>query len=114
MITIKDIAPVAVIPGFTARFVHTDTVTLAYWDILPGSRLPVHKHLHEQITQVEEGSFELTVDAVTQVYTKGMVVVIPSMVEHGGVALTACKLFDIFTPVREDYKALQEAGLAVK
>ena len=95
-----------ILPGFQARFVHTDNMTLSYWDVDKGAVLPLHKHIHEQVTQVEEGEFELTIAGETRVYTKGMVAVIPSMAEHGGVALTDCKIFDIFSPVREDYKAL--------
>jgi len=106
MITLDAITAHEIIPGFSAKFIHTPSMTLSYWDVKKGAVLPMHKHVHEQVTQVEEGQFELTVDGETKVYTKGMVAVIPSWAEHGGVALTDCKIFDIFTPVREDYKAL--------
>jgi quercetin dioxygenase-like cupin family protein len=51
-----------------------------------------------------EGKFELAVEGHTQICEKGFVTVIPPDVPHGGVALTACKLLDVFCPVREDYK----------
>jgi quercetin dioxygenase-like cupin family protein len=103
---LADVDQKEIIPGFRARFVHTEQITLSYWDVDKGSVLPLHKHMHEQVTQVEEGEFELTIGGESRVYTKGMVAVIPSMTEHGGIALTDCKIFDIFSPVREDYKAL--------
>lgn len=106
MIELANIDPIEVINGFTARFIHTSSMTLGYWDVAKGAVLPNHSHLHEQVTQVEEGEFQLTVNGDTQIYTKGMVAVIPPYVEHSGVALTDCKLFDIFQPVREDYKSL--------
>ena len=53
---------------------------------------------------VVEGEFEFTVDGKTQVYTAGAVVHIPSNVPHSGKAITPCKLMDVFSPVREDYK----------
>ena len=90
--------------GFKARFVHTENLTLGYWDVEEGAVLPMHSHLHEQITQVLEGEFELTVGEQTQVYKLGQIVVIPPHIPHGGKALTECKLFDIFCPVREDYQ----------
>lgn len=106
VIHLSNIDSKEILPGFRAKFVHTDNITLSYWDVDKGAVLPLHKHIHEQVTQVEEGEFELTIAGETKIYTKGMVAVIPSMVEHGGVALSDCKLSDIFSPVREDYKAL--------
>lgn len=106
MIHLDEISAREIIPGFSAKFIHTPSMTLSYWDVKKGAVLPNHKHVHEQVTQVEEGEFELTVGGQTKVYTKGMVAIIPSWVEHSGVALTDCKICDIFAPVREDYKAI--------
>ena len=106
MAKISDLSQIEVIPGFKARFIHTDSMTLGYFEAENGAVLPMHQHMHEQVTHVEEGAFQLTINGETKVYTKGMVAIIPPHAEHGGVALTACKLFDIFSPVREDYKNL--------
>jgi quercetin dioxygenase-like cupin family protein len=92
--------------GFKTRFIHTENLTLGYWDAEKGAVLPMHSHLHEQITQVLEGKFELTIDGISKVYVPGQIVVIPPHIPHGGKALTDCKLFDIFCPVREDYQLL--------
>ncbi len=108
MIDVSNIKEIEVIAGYKAKFIHTETMTLGFWHIDEGAVLPLHKHMHEQVTQVEEGEFELTVNGITKRYTKGMVAVIPGNIEHGGVALSNCKLFDIFSPVREDYKKLEE------
>jgi hypothetical protein len=35
-----------------------------------------------------------------------MVALIPGGVTHGGKTLTACKVIDIFAPVREDYRGV--------
>jgi quercetin dioxygenase-like cupin family protein len=106
MIKISEIKEIEVITGFKARFVHTENTTLGYWKVKKGATLPMHQHIHEQITQVEEGEFQLTINGKTETYTKGMVAVIPPNVAHGGIALTDCKLFDIFSPAREDYRKL--------
>ncbi|HRI22161.1 MAG TPA: cupin domain-containing protein [Panacibacter sp.] len=95
---------VEIFPGFTGRFVHTATMTLVFWDVKAGSTVPEHSHVHEQMANVLEGSFELTVDGSTQVLMPGIAAVIPSGIKHSGRAVTDCKLFDIFSPVREDYK----------
>lgn len=92
------------VKGFKGRFVHTGTLTLAFWEIEKGAASPLHAHVHEQIMHVLEGQFQLTVEGETKVYGKDQLVVIPSNATHGGMALTDCKLLDIFSPVREDYK----------
>lgn len=104
MIKISEIQVKEIIKGFKGRFIHTEHSTLAFWEVEKGAVLPLHSHFHEQITQVTEGQFELTVGDDTKIYEAGFVAVIPSNVAHSGVALTACKLVDIFYPVREDYK----------
>lgn len=93
-----------VIPGFHGRFAHSSMMTFALWDIEEGAVLPVHAHPHEQVAHVLEGRFELTVEGVVRVLTAGMVgVVLPNQV-HSGRALSACRILDVFAPVREDYR----------
>lgn len=104
MIEIAAIPQKEIFEGFKARFIHTESLTMGYWDAQKGAVLPMHSHFHEQITSVIEGKFELTIGDETKVYEAGLVAVIPPNVIHGGKALTDCKLFDIFSPVREDYK----------
>jgi quercetin dioxygenase-like cupin family protein len=104
VIEIEAIAQTEIKEGFKARFVHTGNLTLGYWDVEEGAILLMHAHFHEQVTQVLEGKFELTVGEETKIYGQGQLVVIPPNVIHGGKALTKCKIFDIFCPVREDYK----------
>jgi quercetin dioxygenase-like cupin family protein len=90
--------------GFKARFIHAENFTLGYWDVEEGAILPMHAHFHEQVTQILEGKFEMTIGEQTKIYEMGQLALIPSNVIHGGKALTKCKIFDVFCPVREDYK----------
>ena len=92
------------IPGTEARFVHSDRMTVAYWTFQPGIDLPEHSHPHEQITNIVEGEFELTVDGVVHTLTAGHFLVIPPDVVHSGRSITTCKIIDAFCPVREDYR----------
>ncbi len=104
MIDVSNLPAKTIIKGFKAQFIHTEKSTLGFWEVEKGAILPMHAHFHEQVTQVLEGKFELTIGDKTQIYEPGFIAVIPSNVVHGGIALTNCKIFDIFLPVREDYK----------
>jgi len=92
------------VEGASVRFVHSDNMTIAYWQFEPGADLPEHSHLHEQISNVMGGAFELTVDGETLNLEAGSVVVIPPNAVHSGKAITGCYVVDVFHPVREDYR----------
>lgn len=91
-------------PGYTGRFIHTDTMTFAFWEVKAGSRVPEHSHIHEQVAYIMEGQFELTVNGQPLLLEPGKTAVIPSGINHSGVAITDCVLLDVFSPVREDYR----------
>jgi quercetin dioxygenase-like cupin family protein len=93
-----------IVPGCFVRFVHSENITIAYWNVKAGASLPAHSHPHEQICTVFEGEFELTVDNMPHLLKQNNVFVIPSGISHSGKAITNCKLTDTFYPVREDYK----------
>ena len=101
---LKDLVGKEIVPGYRARFIHSEHITLAYWEVDPGAELPEHSHPHEQIANVLEGKFELTVGGESKILEPGMIAVIPSQIPHSGKAITACRLLDSFYPVREDYR----------
>lgn len=103
-VNLSEIAIKDILPGFHARMIHTESVTVAHFRIDAGSVLPEHFHVHEQITNVLDGELEMTIDGVTRVCKSGDCAVIPSNVPHAGRALTDVWVIDIFCPTREDYK----------
>jgi len=101
---LKDIQPKEIIPGFRGRFVHTECMTIAHWEIDAGSELPTHSHPQEMVVNFLVGQFELTVDGETRALVPGDVVVIPGNVSHSGRSLTDCRIIDVFHPPRDDYR----------
>ncbi len=103
-VKLADLDSKEIMPGYHGKMVHAQHVTMAFWDVEKGATVPEHSHMNEQIMQVLEGTFEFTVNGITKVYRPNDLVVIPPHTKHGGKALTTCKLLDVFSPVREEYK----------
>lgn len=106
LVDLANIAPKEIVPGYSARFIHTNNMTFSYLDVKAGAALKEHSHPHEQVAHVLEGRFQLTLDGEPIQFGPGEVIVIPSHMPHAGLAITDCKLLDVFYPVREDYRAL--------
>jgi len=105
MITkITDLEEKEVVPGIKGKFVHSDNMTIVYWNIDAGAVMPDHAHPHEQIVNVLEGEFDLIVEGQTHQAKPGFIAVVPSNVKHGGKAKTNVRILDVFYPVREDYR----------
>lgn len=103
-INLEKIPPKEIMPGYHAKMIHGKTMSIAYWNVDKNAEVPEHSHIHEQIMHVLEGTFEFTLDGNTKIYHPGDIVVIGSHKKHSGKALTPCKLMDVFSPVREEYK----------
>lgn len=103
-IEFNNLKQVEIIPGYKARFIHTGNYTLSYWNIEAGAAIPEHQHIHQQVSMIIKGKFEITIDGQTRMLEKGMVALIPPNALHSARAITDCEVTDIFFPEREDYK----------
>ena len=93
-----------IIPGYHGKLVHATNMSMAFWEVEKDAQVPEHSHMNEQVMHVMEGEFEFMLNGITKVYTPGDIVIIPPHQKHSGKALTPCKLIDVFSPVREEYK----------
>jgi quercetin dioxygenase-like cupin family protein len=100
---LREISTQEIVPGFFAKIIHSQHMTFVYWDALPQAILPEHSHPHEQVAHIQEGEFELVLEGRPYVLKAGDVMVIPPYAVHSGQARTACKILDVFSPLREDY-----------
>lgn len=101
---IKNIKPKELVPGITGYYAHGDSLTLGLAELKAGSIIPIHQHVHEQITYIIEGELDMVIDGQPCLLTAGMYHVIHSNTPHSAVAKTDCRVIDTFCPVREDYK----------
>jgi len=101
---LSDLKEKEVVPGYKAKFIHSDNVSIVYWHIDAGAIMPEHAHPHEQIVNMLEGEFDLIVEGKVNETKPGMIAIIPPNVKHSGKARTDCRILDIFYPVRDDYR----------
>ena len=83
---------------------HTEGMTIAYVDVEAGAELAEDAHFHEQVSNMLEGEFEFVLGGGKMLLHPGDCLIIPSNVPHSGRALTACRILEVFTPVREDFR----------
>ena len=103
-IKLSELTSKEIMPGYHGKLIHTQHMSLAFWEVEKNAIVPEHSHKNEQVMQVLEGEFQFTLNGATNTYTPGDLVVIPPMIPHSGKALTACKLMDVFSPTREEYR----------
>jgi quercetin dioxygenase-like cupin family protein len=101
---VNEMKPKELFAGMNARFIHSESMTFAYWDIAAGSSLPEHSHPHEQVLNVIDGEFDFTLDGETRHLKPGSVVVIPPNAVHSSECLKKGWVLDVFHPVREDFR----------
>jgi quercetin dioxygenase-like cupin family protein len=104
MESIKNLAPRQLTEGITGYYAHGEKSTFGYVELEAGSSVPMHQHVHEQITYIIEGQLDMVIGGQACSLTSGMYHIIPSNTPHSARAITACRLVDVFGPVREDYK----------
>ena len=103
-LTIRSIGIREIFPGLRARIVHSARTSQSWVEIDEGATFPEHHHPHEQVVNVLEGTLELNVNGQVSRLEPGDVFIIPPNVPHSGRAVTACRVLDVFAPVREDYR----------
>lgn len=63
----------------------------------------LHSHYHTQMSYVESGTFEITIDGKTETLVGGDTYYIPPNLVHGAFCLEKGVLVDVFNPHREDF-----------
>lgn len=82
---------------------YTDELMVVKVAFEKGSIGALHNHVHTQMSYVESGTFEITIENLKQVVKAGDTYYIPPNKVHGAICLEKGILIDIFTPHREDF-----------
>ncbi|MET3924304.1 cupin domain-containing protein [Devosia sp. 2618] len=91
-------------PGNTRRvLIHVPELMQVEFGFDKGAVGALHSHPHIQVSYVAEGSFEVTIDGVTEIIGTGGSFIVPPNLVHGVVALEKGRLIDVFTPHRADF-----------
>lgn len=70
-------------PGVRRQSFSSERTTVSLYTFSPQASFPLHRHPQEQITLVEEGSVEMTIDGERRALTQGAFSVVSPGVEHG-------------------------------
>ena len=74
--------------GWHGKFFHTENLSFMHYTVADNALpIPDHEHPTEEIWNVLEGKFEVTIDGETQVVGEGDVAVVPRNATHRLVAL---------------------------
>ena len=84
-------------------FGYDDKVMMLKIKFEKGAVGALHQHMHSQVTYIESGVFDMTIDNVTKRLNTGDGYYVPPHAMHGIVCMEAGMLVDVFSPHREDF-----------
>jgi quercetin dioxygenase-like cupin family protein len=93
------------------QLIHTETMTLARVTLRQGAVVPMHEHENEQIATVLEGRVRFVVGDEERIVEAGTTVPLEANIPHEVEALEDSVVFDVFSPVREDWLRGDDAYL---
>jgi quercetin dioxygenase-like cupin family protein len=99
----NDVEPEPLNPLITRQYVTGSNIMLARLVLKKGARVPMHQHIHEQVSHVVEGALNFLIEGGEVTVRAGEILCIPPQVPHGVIALEDSVALDIFNPPREDW-----------
>jgi quercetin dioxygenase-like cupin family protein len=105
MFVLQSEAPIEVVATGVKRQVlgHDDGLMMVRVMFAKGATAALHAHPHRQVSYVERGRFEVTVNGTTTIVGPGDCFLVTPDVLHGAVALEDGVLIDVFSPARKDF-----------
>jgi quercetin dioxygenase-like cupin family protein len=102
---LADLQPQELGPGYLARPIHGEQLTLAVVEVAPNAQLPAHAHANEQFGVIIRGSLTLRIGDEERTVGPGQPWRIPGNVPHSVVAgPDGAIVCDVFSPPRTDWQ----------
>jgi len=102
---LEEVPLVELVKGSFSHLIWGKNVMVSFLTMKAGSTFEIHSHPNEQVMIVLEGYCDEIIEGKVYRVEKGDVIIIPPNVPHGAIIGDVdCKVIDIFSPPREDYK----------
>ena len=99
----NDITAEPLTPNVSRRYLTAERVTIARFELTRGGVVPMHAHENEQVSIVMNGALRFTIDGREFVVRTGEAMQIPPTVPHEVEVLEDTLVFDVFSPLRQDW-----------
>jgi quercetin dioxygenase-like cupin family protein len=87
----------------TRRVMHTPAMTIIQLSYKQGGIVPLHHHVHEQVTMVLSGSVQMKMGGQSIIVRAGESLAVPSNAPHLAEALEDATVIEVFVPARTDW-----------
>jgi quercetin dioxygenase-like cupin family protein len=107
-----DSVPMEVMSDLISRKIITgEKAMIAQVFVKKGGVVPEHHHESEQLSYVLQGALKFELEGREVIVRAGEVLLIPSNVPHRAVSIEDSLSLDVFSPIRQDWLAKDDAYL---
>jgi len=100
----KEVNREEIAPGVYRKIMgYESNLMIIYVEFGENTSFPPHKHIHQQISFVLEGEFEIDINGGKEILQKGDAYIVPESTLHAVKCLKKGALLDTFSPMREDF-----------
>ena len=85
------------------RVMHTPAMTIIQLSYKQGGIVPLHHHVHDQVTTVLSGSVQMQMGGQSIIVGAGESLAVPSNAPHLAEALEDATVVEVFVPARTDW-----------
>jgi quercetin dioxygenase-like cupin family protein len=87
----------------TRRVIHTPAMTIIQLSYKQGGIVPMHHHVHEQVSMVLSGLMQMKMGGESIIVGAGESLAVPSNAPHLAEALEDSTVVEVFVPARTDW-----------